>query len=293
MELILKKGTVQAVVTTKGAELISFKDSGKKEYIWNGNSEYWSGRNPVLFPIVGTLKDGKIEMDGKVCEMGRHGFGRVSEYAVAEQSEEHVVFELKANEETMKMYPRRFVLQVGHKLNEDGFTTWFDVVNEDDQSMPFCIGAHTAFNCPMNEGESFEDYEIVFDQEETAQNHLLTPQGCISGLEDGYRLDHTDRFGLTHEPFAELDTLIYRNLVSTGVKLSHKETGKGVHMDFAGFPFMAFWTMGAKKAPYICIEPWHGCAAWTDETGKFEDKKDVIVLQPGEKKHLEYTVKMV
>ncbi|MBQ6833696.1 MAG: hypothetical protein IJO55_04680 [Lachnospiraceae bacterium] len=87
MELILKKGAVQAVVTTKGAELISFKDAGKKEYIWNGNPEYWSGRNPVLFPIVGTLKDGKIEMDGKVCEMGRHGFGRVSEYAVAEQSE--------------------------------------------------------------------------------------------------------------------------------------------------------------------------------------------------------------
>ena len=96
MELILKNGPVQAVVTTKGAELISFKDDSGKEYIWNGNPEFWSGRNPVLFPTVGTLKDGKIEMDGKIYEMGRHGFGRISKFAVAEQSENHVVFELKS-----------------------------------------------------------------------------------------------------------------------------------------------------------------------------------------------------
>ena len=293
MELILKNESVQAVVTTKGAELISFKDVSEKEYIWSGNPEYWSGRNPVLFPVVGTLKDGKIIMDDSVYEMGRHGFARGSEFTVAEQSENHVVFELKSSEETMKRYPRHFVLQVGHKLNEDGFTTWFDVANMDERPMPFCIGAHTAFNCPMNEGENFNDYEIVFDREETAQNHLLNERGCICGLEDGFRLNHTDRFGLTYAPFAELDTLIFRNLNSTGLKLCHKETGKGVHMDFAGFPFMAFWTMGAKKAPYICIEPWHGCAALTTETGKFEDKEDVIVLQPGEKKHLEYTVKTV
>lgn len=293
MELILKNGPVQATVTTKGAELISLKDENGKEYIWNGNPEYWAGRNPVLFPIVGSLQDGKIMMDGNVYEMGRHGFARGSEFAVAEQGEDHVVFELKESEETLKKYPCRFTLHVGHKLNEKGFTTWFEIINNDEKPMPCCIGAHTAFNCPMNGNEKFEDYEILFDEEETSQNWLLNEKGCIKGIEDGYHLDHAKSMALSYEPFAELDTLIFKNLKSTGVSLCHKETGKGVHMDFAGFPFMAFWTQGAKKAPYICIEPWHGCAAKVDETGNFADKDECMILQPGEKKYLEYTVKIV
>lgn len=293
MELILKNDLLEAIVTTHGAELISLKDSSGKEYIWSGDPAFWSGRNPVLFPIVGNLKKGTIQMDDVFYSMGRHGFARNSEFQVVDQTEDSVVFELRENAETLTQYPRCFVLQVCHRLEKDGFSTIFKVKNADEKDMPFCIGAHTAFRCPLNENENFEDYEIVFDQEEYAYNLVLNDQGCIRGAAETPMLDHTDHLALGYEPFAELDTLIFRNLNSTGVSLKHSTNGHGIHMEFSGFPFMAFWTKGAEHAPFLCVEPWHGCAATEDETGEFEDKEACILLKPNESKEFIYTVSIL
>ena len=158
MNVTLKNNKFTAVVTTHGAELIDFKDANGVSYIWSGDPAYWSGRNPLLFPIVGNLKDGKIRMDNQDYFMGRHGFARDMEFDVVDQGDDFVVLELTSNEETLKKYPRNFVLQVRQTLDDDGFTTAFKVVNKDNQPMPFCIGAHTAFSCPLREGESLEDF---------------------------------------------------------------------------------------------------------------------------------------
>ena len=93
--------------------------------------------------------------------------------------------------------------------------------------------------------------------------------------------------------YARLDTVIFHNLKSNGVSLKHKETGRGVHMEFEQFPVIAFWTKGSEKAPYICLEPWHGCAAYDNESGNIFDKPHVICLQPGESKSLKYTVTLI
>ena len=291
MEIALKREGLQAVVRTLGGELISFRDESGKEYLWNGDPKFWAGINPILFPIVGGLKNGKVRLDGKELEMNRHGFARDMEFHIIEQSEDAVVLELRENEETLKRYPRKFALRVCHRLEGEGFSTTFEVQNMDEQEMPFCIGAHTAFRCPMNDEEAFADYEIVFDEKETACNFLLNEQGCICGSAAENMLEDTDRFSLEYETFAKLDTVIFKNLKSAGVALRHKEKGTGVHMQFAGFPFMAFWTKGQEKAPFICIEPWHGCAAKEDESGEFTAKEECIVLQPGEKHTLAYFVK--
>lgn len=293
MEIVLKKECMEAVVTTKGGELISFKDGEGTERIWQGDPEYWTGRNPLLFPVVGNLKEGKIKINGETYSMNRHGFAREREFVITEQAEDHVVMELRADEDTLKKYPFNFKLQVCHRLEDSGFVTSFEIVNLDKREMPFCIGAHTAFCCPVFADETFEDYDIVFDEKEQADSLLLNSDGYIQKGKTVPFLRDSDRFALNYEPFEKMDTVIFSGLKSTGVSLKHRLKGHGVHMDFEGFPFMAFWTKGAQRAPFICIEPWHGCAALEDEDGDFKHKEACIYLQPGERKEFLYKVKIL
>ena len=293
MEIVLKKGCMEAVVTTKGGELISFKDEEGIERIWQGDPEYWTGRNPLLFPVVGNLKEGKIKINGETYSMNRHGFAREREFVITEQAEDHVVMELRADEDTLKKYPFNFKLQVCHRLEDFGFVTSFEIVNLDKREMLFCIGAHTAFCCPVFADETFEDYDIVFDEKEQADSLLLNSDGYIQKGKTVPFLRDSDRFALNYEPFEKMDTVIFSGLKSTGVSLKHRLKGHGVHMDFEGFPFMAFWTKGAQRAPFICIEPWHGCAALEDEDGDFKHKEACICLQPGERKEFLYKVKIL
>ena len=281
----LKKGNLRATAQTRGGELASLRDGGGREYIWEGDPAFWSGQNPILFPIVGSLLNGKIQINGTTYEMGRHGFARGMEFAPVEQGEDFVALELRETEETLACYPFPFSLRVTHRLLEDGFSTAFSVQNTGGSPMPFCIGGHTAIRIP--EGERFEDFHLLFDQAETADSHLLSPQGII--LHDGRKamLDGTGITPLDYDTFAQLDTIIFSMLRSGGVSLLHRETGRGVQLDFHEFPMVAFWTKPG--APFLCMEPWLGCAAWDNESGRFEDKLFCATLQPGEVKELAYT----
>ena len=290
MELKLNKGTMNAVVTDAGAELISFTDGSGMEYIWSGDPAYWGGRNPVLFPVVGGLLDGKIKCKGETYEMGRHGFARNSVFAVADSGADFVEYRLVSDDVTRAKFPYDFDFRVRHTIHENGFTTAFTVINSGDEVLPCCVGAHTAFRCPMKDGERFSDYEIYFPEEEHCPTRLLNANGNIRGEETLPMLEGTHVLPLDYAPFAQLDTLIFDSLKSKSVTLRHKTEGHGVTMEFADFPLMAFWTNGGKQAPYICIEPWMGHAAVVGESGNIEDKPYVMLLQPGESRTLAYTV---
>lgn len=289
MKIELSKGSCKAAADTLGGELVSLQDNDGTEYIWQGDPAYWSGRNPVLFPFVGSLKDGRVRFEGQTCEMPRHGFARRSEFALAEQGEDFVVLELRESRSTLAQYPYPFLLRVTHRLTGEGFTTEFQVENPGNAPLPFCIGAHTAFRCPLRPGEVFEDYQLVFDENEALATRLLSSQGLLRKETEPV----PSPIGLDHAIFDRLDTLIFDGLRSTGVALVHRVTGRGVHMDFQGFPMVAFWTMPHKAAPYICLEPWHGCAAYEDESGEFTDKPHCITLPAGACKILRYTVSLL
>lgn len=290
MELQLKNGTMTAVVTDAGAELISLVDGQGMEYIWCGDAAYWNGRNPVLFPIVGNLLDGQVKCKGETYYMGRHGFARNNVFEVAAHDESFVEYRMVSSDVTKEKYPYDFELRIRHTLHDNGFTTAFTVKNTGDEILPCCIGAHTAFRCPMKDGEQFTDYEIYFPEEETSRTRVLNEAGCICGDMTLPALDATHVLPLRYEPFAELNTFIFDDLKSQKVTLRHKTAGHGVTMEFADFPLMAFWTNADKQAPFICIEPWHGCAAVLGESGNLEDKPYVMKLHPGEEKTLAYTV---
>lgn len=292
MEITLRRGALTARVETMGGELVSLRDGTDMEYIWEGDPVYWSGRNPVLFPIVGKLKDGRVKIGGTDYEMAQHGFARRKEFAVAEQGADYVVFELREDADTLHQYPFPFSLRVHHQLTEDGFYTEFAAVNTGHAPMPFCIGAHTAFRCPLNKGERFEDYCLVFDQVEQADS-ILPYQNGLWHDKTIPALPGTDTIPLDYKVYDAVDTLIFDGLKSKTVQLRHKTAGRGVEVDFSQFPMVAFWTKPNACAPYICIEPWQGCAAYDNESGRFEDKPYCVTLGPGETKTLRYTVRLL
>lgn len=285
MRFTLSNASLQAAVQSRGGELVSLRDRAGTEYIWEGYPAFWSGRNPVLFPIVGSLKDGRVDIGGRSFEMGRHGFARQCEFAAVEQGGDFIVFELRENEDTLARYPFPFILRVRHQLLENGFSTAFTVENPGKTPLPFCVGAHTAIRCPLAAGERFEDYELVFDQKEDADTLLLTAGGLLhaGGTEP---MISGGKTALDYSVFQRLDTIIFQGLRSRNAVLRHKETGRGVSLDFQQFPMVAFWTKPG--APFLCMEPWHGCAALDNESGLFQDKPHVITLAPGEKKELAY-----
>lgn len=285
MNIPLSNASLTAAVRTLGGELVSLRDREGTEYIWQGNPAFWSGQNPILFPIVGSLRDGRVDIDGQTYEMDRHGFARRSEFTLTDQGPDFAVLELRENRSTLAQFPRPFALQVRHQLLKNGFSTTFAVENPGPEPLPFCIGAHTAIRCPLFPGERFEDYELTFDQPEDAVSLLLNARGLLKGGKEP--MLHSGKITLDYEVFGRLDTLIFQGLRSKRVSLRHKDTGRGVSLDFQEFPMIAFWTKPG--APFLCMEPWHGCAAYTGESGRFRDKPHVITLAPDEWKELTYT----
>lgn len=285
MDYTLSSASLTAAVRTRGGELVSLRDRSGTQYIWQGDPAFWSGQNPILFPIVGSLRQGRVDINGQSFEMARHGFARQSDFTLTEQGEDFAVLELRESRSTLARFPFPFVLRVRHQLLEAGFSTAFTVENPGPDPLPFCIGAHTAIRCPLLKGERFEDYALTFDCPEDADTLLLNAQGLLQAgkaepmLQGGV-------IPLEYGKFQRLDTLIFQGLASRRVELRHRETGRGVSLDFHEFPMVAFWTKPG--APFLCMEPWHGCAAYDSESGRFQDKPHVLTLAPGEKKELAY-----
>lgn len=291
MEITLRKGGLEARADPMGGELVSLRD-GAYEYIWNGDPAYWSGRNPILFPIVGALRNETVRIGQTAFHMARHGFARRRMFSVAAQGADFVEFCLREDPDTLAQYPYPFVLSVRHTLTEDGFKTRFCVENPGRESMLFCIGGHTAFRCPIRPGEQFEDYRLVFEREEDAWALLPGEGGCLSQDRREHFLPGTDTIPLRHEVFDRVDTLVFEGLRSKTVRLEHRD-GHGVEVDFGAFPMVAFWTMPGVRAPYICIEPWQGCGAFEQESGQFSDKHHCVTLEPGGHWQAVYEVRLL
>ncbi len=292
MRITITEGGFAAAVETLGAELVSFTGKDGFEHLWQGDKMYWGGHAPVLFPIVGALRNGKVRIKGEWYEMGRHGFARRREFTVAEKTENAVALVLESDAETKKSYPFDFRLTVSYSLSGGALTTRFLVENTGDEPLPFAVGGHPGFNIPAEADGVFEDYDVVFEKPETQRCPEIDLAECLINFgKTNFELQNEASFPLRHELFYR-DALVFQNTDSNTVAVKSRKTGRGIEMDFSGFPMLGIWS-AANDGPYVALEPWTGCATATDEDDEFLSKRGMTLLAPGEANAHAFTVKIL
>lgn len=280
MEYELSAGAAHARATTLGGELISCTAADGTPYLWQGDEAYWPGHAPLLFPVVGVLLGGKIEIDGQPYTYARHGFARRTEFRAAEVTENRVRFVLQSSEATKALYPYAFTLSVEHELRENGFSTRFTVQNDDVKQMEFCIGGHPAFYCPLGEGEQFTDYEVQFEAGEPPVALRVNEQGLLQ-RDKAYTVLQNNCLALDYPLFDE-DALVFTPVHSRRLLLHSKKTGRALQFTFDGFSSLGIWTPPHKQAPFICLEPWCGMADDPAAAGTMGQKPGIVRVAPGE-----------
>lgn len=276
-----------AQINSNGAELWSLKDVFGTEYLWQGNPEYWPNRAPVLFPFIGRLKDEKYTINGQEYKMGKHGFARDCEFRLAAQTKNSADFMLTSSAETLKIYPFPFQFIVSYTLEGAALTVGFRVNNTGDSDMLFCIGAHPAFNVPLLEDDSFENYDLEFEQEEDLFTRLTDADVFFNG-ETKQILKNERILPMTHALF-DNDAIVPVALHSKSAKLRSRRTGRGVSIHFDGFKTLAFWSK-LGNTPFICLEPWIGLGAEANTSTELKDKRDVITLPAQKSFSVSYTI---
>lgn len=262
----------------KGAELISVKDIKRnKELLWQADKEIWPRHAPILFPIVGKLKDNSYHYKGKTYQLPQHGFARDKDFNLVENNGNEMVFKLLSDEETLAVYPFQFELYVVYRLIDKSFYVSYKVLNRGEDLMFFSIGAHPGFNICLEEGEQVEDYHIHFSKPETAERHLLT-EGLYNGQTKPV-LNDTDTLPLTKQIF-DNDALVFKNLKSQQVSIRNKRGDYELSLDFTGFPYLGIWSKPGTNVPFVCLEPWHGLSDHTDHKGDITQKEGIITLHP-------------
>ncbi|MBQ2088578.1 MAG: aldose 1-epimerase family protein [Selenomonas sp.] len=278
-------------VRSYGAELRSIKErADETEYLWDGNPQWWKYSSPVLFPIVGKLQDGKYRVNGNEFELPGHGFGRISEYQLVERRQDYIEFALKWSEESLASYPWKFQLNVAYALKDKTVEVIWKVQNLDDKEMVYSIGAHTAFRCPLVQGEEFSDYYLKFNQEEDNLNMPLNSKGQFLKAQGETHLQG-QQLDLNYEMFAG-DALAYKGLKSDVVSICSHKSDKKVSMEAKDFPFWGFWTPAQGGAPFLCLEPWQGHADYEGYDGEFAEREGSLKLASGETQKFHYTIRI-
>lgn len=283
MNTTISNSTLKASIKSAGAELFSLKDNQNKEYIWEGNPDFWSKHSPILFPIVGTLKNNTYTANGNEYELSRHGFARDMEFQLVEKTENSAVFSLQSNEETLKKYPFEFELQLIYTLENTSLKIEYVVINKGDSKMPFSIGAHPAIALP----ESFESYSFKFEKEENLQYNLLENDLISNKTET---LKTTENVVPLHYKLFENDALVFKTLESNSLTIL-ENSKPYVQVDFEDFPSLGIWTKD--QAPFICIEPWFGYSDTADNSGDLFQKEGILTLEADQTFHSQFSIKIL
>lgn len=275
MEFWLENEFLKVRISNQGAELQEFiNKETNKNLLWNGNPDFWGRKAPVLFPIVGKLKENTYYFEGKAYQLPQHGFARDQVFEVRETSQSRVVFVLSSSEQTKAIFPFDFELEISYILEERVLQTQYKVKNCGTKNMYFSIGAHPGFQV---KNEDFESYSIHFSAEEELQRYKLD-HGLLTVHTEEVNLDKQE-LGLTYSLFKE-DALVFKKLKSEKLTLIDASGNKVLSLRAQNFPYYGIWSK--ENAPFICLEPWHGVADSVDSIQLLSEKEGIIELLPNE-----------
>ncbi|MCS6933710.1 MAG: aldose 1-epimerase family protein [Chitinophagales bacterium] len=270
-----------------GAELISiFHKKTGTEHLWQADKNFWGWHAPILFPIVGRTLHDQLRINGKLYPMEKHGFARKSDFTLLELSGQKMVFVLRANAETLRLYPYRFELLCAYSLRENTLIQSMEVINAGNETMYFQIGGHPAFAVPFSSGEHYSDYYLEFEKTEHVERHYINAEGYFDGRKE-WVLHNAATLPLLPHMFAD-DAIIFKDLKSRSVCIRCRHHSRYLRVDFHDFHYLGLWAK--VNAPYVCIEPWLGCASAINDDGELSNKEGVMQLPAGERFNCKFTV---
>ena len=280
----LSNSILSISINSKGAELISIQNNQtKREYIWEGNPEYWGKHSPILFPIVGTLKNNAYHFNGQNYTLPRHGFARDYEFKVISQESDKVIFSLQENAATLAAYPFDFELQVGYTLIKNELVVSYLIRNNNQMTMPFSIGGHPAFALK----NAFTDYSLRFEKEEnltsySLDNDLISDKTAIVPLQQNL-------LPLSYALFKK-DALVFKSMTSKQIQLLENNVPI-LNFKYRDFPHFGLWTKVG--APFICLEPWLGYADTIAANGNLMEKEGITLLEANSAKEISFSIEIV
>lgn len=290
MEYTLSNEYLTVSFSTKGGTLSSIKDQNGLEYLWQGDPAYWSGQAPVLFPICGSIRGDQAAIgEGKHTTMPRHGIVRKREFELVAKSASDIVFSITSDEEMKSLFPYDFRLFTRYTLKNHTIQVSFEIENTGNQTFPYFIGGHPGFNCPLEDGEDYSDYQLVLEKEETCTIPTpVTETGLIDMEHRTPFMEHEKSIPLSHRLF-ETDAIILDELQSRAISLISKKSGKGISLSYPEFPYLILWS-SANHGNFVALEPWMGLSTCSDEDDVFEHKRNVQSVKKGEKRTHSFSI---
>ena len=288
MRHVIENECIRCEIDTHGAELKSLvRKSDGSEVMWSADPAYWNRTSPVLFPFVGGVRDKKYRHEGRVYEMGQHGFARDMEFTLDSKEVQEIWHSLTDTPESLEKYPYAFRLRIGYKLENASVTVTWAVDNLSDSKMWFAIGAHPGFAVPRLEGHAFMIYDGSGDPVERIINRVFGRGGCVTDVTEeiatpGGRLEIS-------ESLFDNDALVLENGQAGKVELVDSSGAKAVSVTFAA-PLVGLWSPPHKNAPFVCIEPWYGRCDSETFDGELADRDHEQGLEPGESFRAEYVI---
>lgn len=273
----IKNDKLTVQIDPLGASLTSISEtiagSGERiEYLWQGDSKYWTDQAPNLFPYIARLTGGRYQLDGKEYEMDIHGFAKDSLFDITCLGKNAVTFSLKSSEASYRQYPYDFILEIAYRLEETRLEITFRVKNRDEKTMYFGIGGHPGFNVPLERSLRFEDYVLEFSDRCRPKRISFSPDCFVEGEPSAFALKEDRILPLSHDMFDE-DAIVLTEM-GRQVTLKAKNGIRAVRVTYNDMDYLGIWHMPHTDAPYVCIEPW---SSLPSRKGIVED----LAKQPG------------
>lgn len=284
MTYTIKNDLLTVEINSFGAEVISVRDSGGYEFIWNGAE--WRGHAPLLFPVCGRLLDGRFTSRGRVYEMKSHGFAKRSEFTAAEVSDNAIVFVLESNEETLACYPFEFRLEARYELDGRNLGLTLTVFNTGKHVMPYMIGWHPGFT--LGGTREISTHYVSFGDKRALTWHPLQNGAFVNPFYSSYPLK-SGKYYLNEEEIYSNDTMIFKDVPNT-VKLAGGYQTHSVTLSYSdNLPYLCIWKAPSSAARFICLEPWSSVPA-DGETPENFDSRPMARLEAGGSEDYSYTV---
>ena len=272
----ISSGDLTAEIDPRGAQLSVLRTRNAADLLWNGDPSVWSGRAPLLFPIVGVLAGGSYRLGAARYPLSRHGFARDKTFSLQSADSSAASFMLRADDSTLALYPFQFELLVRYELQGATLAVSTEIRNRGGTDMPASFGYHPGFRWPLPSAEPRASHMIQFETDEPAPVRRIDASGLLTPVRHPTPIVNR-QLTLTDALFQD-DVLIFDQLKSRSVVYG-SSAGPKIRVAFPDAAYLGLWTKPG--APFICIEPWHGITDSQGYSGDFMEKPGIFVLKAG------------